>query len=74
VERVKLGLNIDTQKAHCIREKTPGLAAVSVRRIAREPGISLRNVSLGRRGLVVPHPMHNHAPALLIGGGEGVEA
>ena len=74
MEWEKLGLNIGTQKARCIREIMPGLAAVSVRRIATEPGISLRCASLGRRGLAVPHPMHNHALALLVGGGEGVEA
>ena len=70
----RLRLEFDVEKARFVREILPGLAAVSVRQIAREVRISLRYASLVRRGVTVPHPMHNVALALLVGCREGVEA
>ena len=67
----RLGMQTLTERAHYVREIL-GLSPVSVRRIARGRGISLRYSSLARRGLAVPHPMHNVALGLLVGCGEGV--
>ena len=49
------------EREQFVREIQPQLASVPVERIAAATGLSLRYISLIRRGAYVPHPMHYEA-------------
>ena len=56
--------NSGTVEDECQRfleEILPALATIPLNRIAEATGLSLRHVSLIRRGERVPHPVHHEA-------------
>jgi hypothetical protein len=57
-ERQNNGVDIDAEKERFKCEVLPLLRDVPLRRIVKATGLSIRYVSLIRRGQKVPHPMH----------------
>ena len=67
----KLGLDVEAEKDRFVREIHPGLQAFSILEIVKATGFSPRYASLVKRGLYVPHPVHNEALARQLGAADG---
>jgi hypothetical protein len=63
----KHGLDLEEEKEGFVRDILPRLRDFSIMEIVKATGFSPRYASLVKRGLYVPHPVHNEALARLLG-------